>query len=417
MLRLVALFTGSSIIAGCTTYLDSERVPQGMEPSKPGFSYYLPRQAYKISATYELQSCPNLAGKTSDEKNAQLIISQSVTVTENTYADREQHFSIPLDTLTSGLKTTTVTVGLYPNQTLQNVGVTAEDKTAQVLKNLVGTAVTIAKINSGIFTAQAAPKSLCRDDIYASLRAIRKARLSLQDSKLDDKGRALQAAIITSARENLKIVSSFNFDPSEKNLRVIFPFDKDSFMNWFVDPAQIGAGGGKLYTRTVTTGAEIVGYTANVENPNKPAEATKGVTYRTALPVKLAICAGDCSSADRKVLFETDVQLSQLGRYAVIPLKNGPFAKNNLSLTFSEGGVPSSVTYGEESRVDKATAFLSESADSIQKLKGQKAAVKDAESAAEAAAPLNSIKADTEILKARAENVEAQQKLNELMVP
>ncbi len=418
MFRLFILLLGGFLVTGCTTYLMSEHVPPGAKPSSPGFSYYLPRQSFQITATYELKSCPNANGKTSEEINAPLVISQAVTVTELISADSEQHFSIPLDTLTSGWKTTSLTTTLHPNQTLKSVGVTVEDKTAQVLKGLVGTAVTVAKISAGVFTAAATPKSLCRDEIYSSLGEIKRARASLKDPKLDEKARAIQAAIISSAQESLKITSRFYFDPSAKKLEERFAFDKDAFLNWFSDLAQVSAGGGaSRYTQAVTTGAKIIGYTPDVKNDDKAGSEAKGVVYRDPAPVRLVVCAGGCSSVSNKVIFESDTQLPQLGRYAVLSLKNGPFAKNNLAVVFSENGAISSATYGEESKVDKVTTALSDAAKSVQEFKGQKVATDQAEAKEKAGAPLNSIKAETEILKAKAAQIEAQQKLNELMLP
>ena len=45
--------------SACTTTLTHEQLAAGAQPAEPGFTYYLPRQRFAVTAIYELKSCPD----------------------------------------------------------------------------------------------------------------------------------------------------------------------------------------------------------------------------------------------------------------------------------------------------------------------------------------------------------------------
>ncbi|MDY7065496.1 hypothetical protein PsexTeo8_19320 [Pseudomonas extremaustralis] len=409
---LLVLLCGT--VVGCTTSLTHQKLETGAQPDSPGFSYYLPRQRFIVTATYELRNCPNPRGS-EEEKSAPLEVTQSATVTEAPIADHREYYSVPLDTLSSGWKTTTLTATFYENQTLHTFGATADDRTGAVIKGVLAAAVSVAKIQTGTFTA-AAEKPICHDTIYDALKTVQDGDKALLSDKLDEKGRASKVAVVTAARSILKITESYVFDPSLDNLEQRNDPQRSRLVAWFANPSTIAAAGkdnAAWYARTLRTGIQLVGAPTKVDPPAKSLDG-QGVIYREPMPVQVKICAGKCSEPEAETIALYDSQVTQFGRYVVLPLQNGAFEKNNLSLSFAANGRLESVTYGSESKLEKMAASASETATTIEGYKEKRAAAEQAESMAKAGAPLQNLKVEIEMLKAKADKIEAERRLTEL---
>ena len=98
----------------------------------------------------------------------------------------------------------------------------------------------------------------------------------------------------------------------------------------------------------------------------------------------------------------------------VIDLENGPFAKNNVSLSFAANGTLESMTYATESSMEKAAAALADTASQAAVFLDKKQAAEKARQEAEAGAELKAIKAKSDLLNAKTDQIQAQHRLQSL---
>lgn len=402
-------------LSGCTTTLTHEQLKLGMQPAEPGFSYYLPRQRFSVTATYELKDCPDAASNDAVAASRKLVISQTVSIVETPVVDPGELYSIPLSTLTAPWKTTTLTGTVYENQTIHTIGATADDRTAAVTKGALGTVLSLARVAIGAPTA--AKQSLCQPDIYKALDKIREGQTKLQDATVDEKGRAVWSAIITAARTGLQISETYIFDPSAASLEVTRNPSPAKLVAWFANPQLIASAAADQqlqYSQTLKTGIRIRDVPAAAAAIPEALKG-QGIIYREPAPVVVQVCAGSCGVVQPEVLATLETQAAQFGRYAVIPLVNKAFQKNNLTLSFAANGRLESFTYGSESTLEKMAASLSESATAIEGFLAKRKSANDAAEQAAAGAELKTLKAETDLLKAKADKIEAEAKLANLM--
>ena len=139
----------------------------------------------------------------------------------------------------------------------------------------------------------------------------------------------------------------------------------------------------------------------------------KGIIYR-APPVVVEACAGDCAAKPPNVLTTLDGHVAQLGPYRVVPLKNGAFEKNNVKRSFADNGQLESFSYGTESQLERIATTISETATSVESLIAQKRAADDAAAKEAGGAELKAKQAEKELLKAKADKIEQEQRLRDL---
>jgi hypothetical protein len=219
-------------LSACTTSLTYEKLKSGAQPKDPGFSYYLPRQRFTVSVTSVLESCPD--EKAVLKRNAELEVAQSATITESPVIDEEQHYSVPLKTLVSGWKTTTLEGTVYPNQTLHTINATIDDRTGAIIKGLIATGISIARIAlqlpAGIRDEQHnVQQAVCKPEIHEALSKLEEGRTKLLDPTLDADQRAIWVAVVTTAHAALQTSVSYVFDPRPGHLELVEspPEDKD----------------------------------------------------------------------------------------------------------------------------------------------------------------------------------------------
>ncbi|SCY55194.1 hypothetical protein SAMN05216308_11712 [Nitrosospira sp. Nsp13] len=411
MRKLVIVLSLIFFNSGCTTVLTHERLIVGNQPLEPGFSYYLPRQQFTVTATYELRECPNAAGDAAAASRP-LIISQSTSIAETPVADPAELYSIPIKTMTSLWKTTTLVGTVYDNQTLHTFGATVDDRSGEIIKSTVNTAITVAKMVIGVPAATNAPQ-LCRPEIYKALDTLRAGKTKLLDPTLDEKTRAGWVAAMVSARTILQIIEVYVFDPTISNLEQTFTPAPDKLVSWFANAALISTANSNdrdAYDRTLKTVMHIRDKPTDLVALPK-ALIGQGVIYKEPAPIVLLVCAGLCTGAKPKVLATLMTQAAQFGRYAVIPLENGTFQKNNLALTFASNGRLESFTYGNESRLEKIATAISGTATSVESFLAKKKTADEAAATAAAGAELKTLKSETELLKAKADKIEAEARL------
>lgn len=405
------IFVSVLALSGCTTTLKREQIQVGQHPAEPGFQYFLPAQRFTVTAIFRLESCPDANGD-AEAVARPLIIKQTASAVEISVPDPAEFHSIPLSAMTSSWKTTTFTGTLFENQVLRSVGITVDDRSGAVIKSALGVATSVARVMIGAPVAFT-KSSLCHPEIYRALDTVRSSRAKLLDPSLDEKARAAIVAAVLSAKAELEITKTYVFVPAKAELKVTHNL-KDAVLKWFADPSLTAHTVNKpLYDRNITTGIQVVapqmGDLSIVDDLR-----TKGVIYREPVPATLKICAGDCGASNSEVLATLQTQVAQLGRYVVIPLENGPFQKNNLSLAFLQNGQLETVTYGNESTLEKIAGSAAESATAIEGYLAKKKAVDDAGDTKMAGAELKAIKDETELMKAKADRIEQARRLLEL---
>jgi hypothetical protein len=163
----------------------------------------------------------------------------------------------------------------------------------------------------------------------------------------------------------------------------------------------------------VTTEIVIEPKMSRPPSPNV-ARAGEGVVYRDPMPTIVRVCRQSCAARTNRVLSELDTQVTQLGRYMVVTLNNRGFDKNNIALDFAPNGALGDMTFGKESSLERFATSLSETATQVQGFAELRRKQIEAEEAAERAAPLNAIQAETELLKAKADRIEAENRLRAL---
>jgi len=391
---------GCLVLSACTTQLTHEQLASpGAQPAEPGFSYYLPRQRYTVTATYELQAC-----------QPRIEVVQRATIVEASVADPAQHYSLPLQSLSSGWKTTTLTATVYDNQTLHTVGAQAEDRSAAVAKAVVGTALGVARIVAGIPTAAVAPQP-CSPGILDALKTVQGSTAQLIDPGLDDKGRANVAAAVTAARAVLTLTRTYTFDPdwSEASRRMVHAPAAGDLQAWFRKDYLDSAARLPAFTTVIRLRAV----------PPKPAEPPpewngKGIVYREPAPIAVEVATGKSDGTPERLLASVETRAGQFGRRLVLPLRNGPFQKNNLSLSFAANGQLESFTYGQESTIEKIASSASDTSASVEGYLAKKRAADTAAATAAASAELDALKAQTALLNARSDKIEAEQRLTGL---
>jgi hypothetical protein len=392
-----------TFVSACTTSLTHEQLAAGIQPKQPGFSYYLPRVRFTVTVTYVLNSCPPGAA---EGMPAPIDVSQTVSIIESPVVDDTQHFSVPLKTLTSGWKTTTMTATLYDNQTLHTLGASVDDQTAEVVKGVVGTALSIART---VTLATSVPgvamqRSVCTPLVYAALQAVDDGQKKLLDSTLSAEQRAAWATVVTAARGPLEFSHSYAIDPTPFRSQQEVRPPSDKIRAWFTNLAVSDL-------ETITTGVRVRGFPVTTA-PLPDAWKGAGIIYREPAPV--IVEAYSVTSGAERILATLNGRAGQFGAYRIIPLTNGAFENNNISLSFAGNGQLESLTYGTRSRFETIANTVSETATSVETFLAKRAADEEAARQAAAGAEFKAIQAETELLKAKADKIEQERRLRNL---
>jgi hypothetical protein len=395
--------------SGCTTSLEYEKILAGKQPSKPGIAYYLPRQVYAVTVTYELKNCPT-AEEIDKGVNVPLQITQTALVAEATVADEHEKYSIPLDTLTSGWKTTSLITTLYDNQTLHTLNATVDDRSVSVVKGVISSALSVMRLTASLPASIGGAVDMCTPEVYQALGLLKSGTAKLLDQSIDEKTRATEVAKVTYARSQLQLSQTYLYEPDLQNTPLDVLLSDNNQKRWIasmqaIDPSHDVDD----YYNLMKTQIRLQTAPAKVD-PLPEALIGKGIIYREPVNAVIQVCTVACG--DRKpVIASYSTQISQLGRYAALPLKNRPFEKNNLAVSFSANGRLESVTYGSESRFEKMASSASESLTAYESYVNKKQSAQATQDAAQAAAPLQAVKAETEMLKAKADKIEAERRL------
>jgi len=159
----VALCAGA-----CTSSLQVTKVEPGSTPPPQSVIYTLPFYQFNITATRTLKGCVD---------NQPLpVVSVAVTATYTALDDPDQTYSIDPMALASPTKISDLKITYFPNShSLQSVNAAAEDRTAQIISNIVSTlasvGTTIASGGAGAAAKAAAPPCKIDPALQAKLDA------------------------------------------------------------------------------------------------------------------------------------------------------------------------------------------------------------------------------------------------------
>lgn len=176
-----------ALLAGCTTTLNTQHVSPNGQP-KPGVLYNLPIAVFEIEATFLVTSC-----RVNENDILELGYQLSDSKINHSLApDSLETYRLNYSLLNSSLKTTAASIVMHPNGMIKTVNAEVDDRTAQVVTALAGTALNLIKASTISFlpTSAAVAKN-CDGFIIAKLSERKKLIESdIPQGKADDKALA-----------------------------------------------------------------------------------------------------------------------------------------------------------------------------------------------------------------------------------
>jgi hypothetical protein len=377
VISTVIALASAVALAGCTTRLLTE--PSGATPTTSTFGYYLPREVYTITVTYQLVACtdPSVAALTAANPPT---IKQTATISPTDIADIDQHYYIDFTSMDSTWKNTAFQAALYPNQTLKSVGATIASQAAQVASNLISGGLGIAKLAAG---APSGPV-YCKKEVAAALAAQRQVAqdlaayspaappakagdpISAGSPRVKGTDRTADADVATHA-----VVPTFQkiyvWDPKSLPDSLVIAPDANDLSAWFEGDT---AAATDLFPKIVSS-TVVVGPARVIPVTSRPTGSPiAGIVYRDPVPAVVRVCAttelakcdsGMVPSNDNSalVIASQTVSVPQLGAYVVMPLKNSGFDNNNLALAFAANGVPCASAYASQSQLNQISSIFS----------------------------------------------------------
>jgi len=338
-----------------------------VDPARPetrvGMPYPLPYTRYAIEITRQLAGC-----------GPQLKALVTATVTSVTAApDPKQIFVLDPNSLSSPFKTSSVLVGYQVNGAPASLNATAEDRSAQVIANVVSTAVKLASITA-LAGAGTAADEACSDEARAARDVIKKqapivaaatklveaytARLkdlglkaAALGSNLDTRTRdALSDAYDALARATQDLAEKK--DVLDKALKIVtfvetkyWPDDGDTATGRFPLPASVFARWGNVDKNEkerdrFTVFASLAGATPLGRSLDQPdiVQPELGVPIRTPLTGRMRLCAGTPCAATDTPIAESVGDVMQLGYIYYLPCKSRPFSSIDCTFVMTDAG-------------------------------------------------------------------------------
>jgi hypothetical protein len=384
-LALLALATSA-----CTTSLASRDVPGDGH----SVQYYFPMQRLALTVEYELVSCRPIA------------IQPRPTIDAITTADTSEPRYVDYAELRSGLKTTSVVVRLYPNGTLASVGAQADDRSGALLGPVLHAGLSLASGALG-FAAAGPPASLSagclreteallaeRDRLLAALRSETASGVR-REALLDALART-RAGLTQTGRGAFEPLLARGARPTDAYASEAEPvrLSRAQLGAWFA-PAQIDAVADQTETCFQLHAPALRGY-----GPAEP----RGLVYREPRLVQIDARLRDCDEG--ALVGSAEAWISQLGPLRGIPIENAAFQKNALSVTFTSVGTIETISTSGESRAERAASASDEGARALSR-----------ELAVRRTAELEAIRAETDLIDAKADRIEAERRLRALETP
>ena len=369
------------LLAGCTTTLTSKKLAPGTGPDSVGSTYYLPQQTIRVAVTYELRSC---------EGKADVTKTASITTTNG--VDGSAKFHVPANTLSSGNKTTSLTVATFDDGTLRSLGATVDDRTSEIVGGVVGSAGSIARIATGVAFNDGTSVNCSTDlnDIVAKRETLVK---NLRDSNMfkgeGERAGAIEALNRLNAATRITRNISFTPNPNASAVDRVSRVANTSMSteraltNWLdgtnaksrdnyikqllgtticIRPGQDG--GAKVTANPMCGNDQLL---IQDDVGNLP---SSGLVYRDQKYVEVVVCNLTCGQNGSGIVGRQQVALAQFGPWRTIELTSKPFQDKNVMASWTSAGRLTSLTIGSSSSLEALANSLNTSATSIRETAG-----------------------------------------------
>ncbi|MEI6201010.1 MAG: hypothetical protein WCP68_03580 [Enhydrobacter sp.] len=410
-----------------------------------GVGYSLPFATYRISITRTYAGCKIENGE------LQLSFAVSARADQVLLQDPANTYTIDIDSVSNWFKTADLKWENYPNNMLKSIGAKSTDHTGEVIQNVAATAFKIAQIAAiagvgGDARKGVQPAYSCKDMTGAQAiakrlqKAVEKAsaELTAESAKLDAMVKVLGSlakdgtahhhaatfsqAVKVAEKKTASDRAQQEYQDQLKELTatqsLVWPPSGDK-LTGTIEAKDVPQSATRALLKFITVSKEAqpptfdltanlslervtAGNAANAKS--LPATEARGIRYRMPSDgvLRISVCdtvgpmvPGTLPQCDsRKPLEIAATAVPQLGRIHIIPITNGVFQSNNMSLNFADNGALLSGEYVEDvSRAVVASATAKNVADTA--LQG----IKDVQ-AAGPAAQLAKVKANTDLLTA-----------------
>jgi hypothetical protein len=419
----------TSAASGCATHsISSDYVkPTAALPTK-GVVYALPKTRLKVTVTYTVSTTTIYSNGVKSIAVPAVSIRAPVVVEALLVGDRDNMFVAKGDKLIDAATLdTTFKITLGSEQLLTGVSADTSDKSGEVLKNIVGSAISVAKILAvaGTGTSQTITKiQQAIDKIDASIAA-------LADST-DGQRAAKIKALIEERKALVDFLGSLQEDnkstTEDKQATYSTIVDVNSMtwdpatLVWTADvqapPNLVGVANAsavpKVTLKIFATGDEHTRALTKYESLS--ATDREGILYR--IPAYLHV-QGEV--VGQSTVLDGYLPIMQAGLVGTLEAKSKSFTKRNTSITF-DGQTGALKEFGvvTESSAAASTKAISESLGSVQTavadLKKAREDEKNAEKS-DAQVETASLKEQTDLINAQFALIEAQQKLDAAKAP
>lgn len=436
------------IVAACTGCSSSQLAVTRIKPGTPasfvGAPYALRMNRWDVTVTRTVLSCgPELKAKVEAEIKP-----------AGSQPDPKQEFVIDTNSLAGPLKTSEVKLE-YSNGAVVSFNATADDLTAQVVADVITTAVKLVSVAAAAGAAPGATPEACSDAVLTALATAKSQRPKVEAaSKLvaartdelkssSAKATALGGAVDASTRR--KLAAAYDAlsaatedlaskkDVLDKALAVLthiqtrrWPDDGDAGSLDLDIPGDVLDRWGSLDTNPVTKASlavrfELAPTTASGRDLTKGAEqqvdTRLGLPFRQPAEGRLRVCKGQTCD-DTSQLAESVGPVLQLGRVYYLPCRSAPLTSITCTMTAGEDGqlktlgtarrtAPAQVAAGIAKDASTQVAAIPDMLASIEQKRREArlAALKGAKDEADAVAALKSdpsadVKAQTQVLQA-----------------
>lgn len=455
------MVAGALLVGGCSHSLAVK--PHGLKDGEAGATYVLPYSKWDMTATWRVASC--------DKDNPKLAL--KVDLVQGSADDGAHAYTIDpasLQTLTSiGAFTAKYREG---TNMLESVSVTAEDRTAEIIGNVV---TGFAKLAPLALAPGAAANTACTPSALAALELVNdrkpvldrlnaqiaastaeiarltaksltmgtaiddstKAALGAEIDKLADlqKQQKAVAGVLDEALKKISYTRKIEWpDTSAVVKGGPYGIDGSVLAKWFVSaprPSDIPV----VHLQLERVGSFGKDPTAD-DFSSATVSGTRGLRYRIPARGRLVACTvAPCASADvGSVVAVSEGPVAQLGYVNVLEVRNRTFGSTTFSASFTPLAGLANVGYeqkaapleGASSAFASSAGTIGELFDPLARLKADADYLEELKRKRDASAALEpapedpnaeakaALDADTSLLTAQAVNLEAQIKLAEL---
>jgi hypothetical protein len=362
--------------------------------------YWLPVASFEVKAQYELVSCPTPPTTNSSEADRRAWaagpqVRITVSLTQNAEVDRTRAFALSPSGLSSARATMNASFTLYENGTLKSVSAVSEDRTSQIVLNVLSSVSSLVRLGSAGGLAAEGVEEYCSPEAYAALREKRRIETAmLQPRQRAEHMAAYETQLSRIVQNRLSFSRTATLQP-DRNQRAQWRFSlqpTDEQLTSFFTTAGVNA----IRNREQKAVKDRLGLT--VEQAGAvPALAIDAMFVPSAFPLstqwavpdvaeaelvlrepirsQLIVCRSLCAApqagalsadyvpvphtrAQRLQTFE--VLVPQLNGYSVVPLRAGFFENRTLKLTLGAFGQVETFAWESGARAQGATAALSD---------------------------------------------------------